>query len=220
MGALIALTTPIWARYHLPVLCLAATTTGAGLAELQRRLGGWRSQALIALVAAGLLGTFVGLNLTGLTPHEGRRVRGAGMISPARTPHDGFSRAVRALARYGDEIVLVYDSVLAQVRTEDALEVWRTHGVDHVELRHQDAEAWIRGGKPVPVVLIRAHPARQLRSTRDPELWPAPPPGDDPEMYQRHDRVTWLLSQARRRRLLSVTDPDGMQFKAYVVAER
>ena len=204
-----------WARYLMPIYPPAAALAGAGLAYLMSRRRKWLTWPAGALLALGLLVTFVQANMAEVTGWHQRDFT-AGMISPDRRPFDGFARVIRRLLPHGGEIRIIVDGTFPPNRLEGAPELWHFRGLRFRALSMDQAKKRLAWGETIPVMLVT-----EARNHADPE---AAVRGTCPASESELASAPWnkerrWLGRLGHRCLLGVVDPDRVVYSGYLVSK-
>lgn len=195
---------PTWSRYLLPLIPPAAVLAGAGLARLQQRFVMLGSKPMTWGLAVLPLALFVGLNLIPLAT-ERNREWGAGLLWPDSRPHQGLVRALAALGPRPLPVLLVCSSGEAFSRFQGSQEILSHRGQTLRQIDLRGIRQDLAPGSPLGVLLVKAR-----RGTRSWNVEAA----HDPVRDEHRGRLRWLQKQ-RIQPLISVRDPDGVEFEAY-----
>lgn len=132
---LLVLVFDLWSRYLVPAFPPLAILAALGLEGLTRRVQiRWSPRAAnvgAGVLAAGLLGLHVVLNLVGVEDIDNNREWGAGMVSPDQRSYLAFPEAIEFARKDGGPLleILGWPQDL-DLKPQDRSRVWRHRGWD------------------------------------------------------------------------------------------
>jgi len=209
-----------WSRYLMPTTTVMAVVAGAGLDRAQHRLRPRVRQALGVAAAVLLTGQLAVVSLVGL-PTRLPREHYSGLLTPDRRPHDGYQRALSALQRLKQPMLVVYDSVFAMHRTEGIDAIWRRRNLALPVIPPRDLITDYQPGQELSVLLVSGmrdpdRSATDLSQLVSREAWRNMLPHDTELLYYR-EVLSWLARQKEVRQLVSTTDPGDLRYVALQV---